>query len=82
MIPLLVAAAFCMPHEAVSTILEREHHEVVIGVALTADDKVMEVYVSPEGTWTITVTTPEGLSCILGTGEGWESVQPKVGEGA
>ena len=27
------------------------------------------------GTWTIIVTTPQGMSCLVAAGEGWRSMQ-------
>lgn len=78
---LLVAAALCLPHEAAVKILSHEHHEVPVAIALDAADRVLEVFASPEGTWTITVTSPDGVSCIMGTGEGFESIEPERGQG-
>ncbi|MCK0142727.1 hypothetical protein [Aliiroseovarius sp. F20344] len=44
-------------------------------IGLASDRQVVEVYASPEtGTWTITVTTPQGVTCLVAAGRGFERV--------
>ena len=46
---------------------------------------MLELYASPEtGTWTILVPLPNGLSCLVASGEAWERVAEVLtpGEGA
>ena len=40
-----------------------------IGLLLTGD--VLEVFVSPAGTWTIVVSKASGIACIVAAGEVW-----------
>jgi hypothetical protein len=40
-----------------------------IGLLLTGD--VLEVFVSPAGTWTIVVSKRSGIACIVAAGEVW-----------
>ena len=35
---------------------------------------VMEIFMSPQGTWTVLVTDTTGTSCIIATGEEWQEV--------
>jgi hypothetical protein len=41
---------------------------------------VMEIYTSPEGTWTVLVTDTSGKSCITAAGENWQEVTPAVAD--
>ena len=44
---------------------------VAIGLADTAG--VVEVFSTGDGsTWTMVLTMPDGMSCVMATGEGWE----------
>jgi hypothetical protein len=35
---------------------------------------VLEVFVSDTGTWTVVVTDPKGVSCVLAAGQSWEEI--------
>ena len=35
---------------------------------------VMEIFMSPQGTWTVVVTDTKGLACIIATGQDWQEV--------
>ncbi len=35
---------------------------------------MLEVFVSDSGTWTVVVTDPEGVSCVLAAGQSWEEI--------
>lgn len=48
-----------------------EEHPEAIG--LTADGRLLEVLVSPKGSWTILVTDGNYVSCLVASGESWES---------
>ena len=43
-------------------------------IGLGANNAVIEVFASLEtGTWTITVTTPQGLTCLVASGQAFEA---------
>lgn len=56
---------------------ERPH-----SIAFTDQGNLVEVVVSPKGTWTILVTAPGRPSCIVATGKEWETVAETVEPGA
>ena len=56
--------------------LAKKYKEVPHGMGITSGNNFMEFYVSPSGTWTALVTDVRGKTCIVETGEGWESVIP------
>jgi hypothetical protein len=54
----------------------REHFgETPVAQGLAHTGAVAEVFLGPKGTWTIIATSPQGLSCMVGSGENWA---PKV----
>jgi len=39
---------------------------------------VLELFTSSQGSWTVLVSTPNGTSCVLGTGKHWTDVEPPI----
>lgn len=54
--------------------LESNYKEAPVAMGLTTGGGLLEVVVSRTGSWTIIVTTPNGISCGVASGESWESV--------
>jgi len=52
--------------------------ENTVGLGLVNDGSVLEVLVSHNGTWTILVTKPNGISCVVATGEAWEKLPAQM----
>ncbi len=48
-----------------------EYTEVLTARGLANNGIVWEVLTSPGGTWTIILTNPMGISCLIGAGEAW-----------
>ena len=71
------AQSACVPPEvAVEQLVER-HAEVPIAMGLTQDGRVVAIFGSIDGaTWTMLVTTPNGMSCPLKSGECWMKITP------
>ncbi len=57
--------------------LEAQYKERPVSIGLSASGAVVEVVASETGSWTILVTTPQGMSCMIATGEHWETL-PKA----
>lgn len=68
-------AAVCMKHKTLVGYLSAKFNEQPKAVGLVASAGLMEVYVSAEGTWTIVMTTPQGIACIVAAGDTWEDVK-------
>ena len=67
--------AKCGPRAAVVKTLAEKYAETRRSIGISANNMVMEVYAAAEsGTWTITVTTPQGLTCLVASGLGFEAV--------
>lgn len=65
----------CAPRDAVVERLAEDYGESRKSVGLGANNAVVEVFASEEtGTWTITVTTPNGLTCLVASGQSFETL--------
>jgi hypothetical protein len=51
-------------------------------IGLGANNQVVEVFASREtGSWTITVTNPNGLTCLIASGQAYEDVVEEIAKG-
>ncbi len=66
--------AMCGPRPMVIAQLETVHGEQRISVGLQRNAQIMETYANAEtGSWTIIVSTPAGLACLVAAGEAFQS---------
>ena len=76
----------CGPRDAVVTRLAEGYGESRQSIGLGSNNAVIEVFASDEtGSWTITVTQPNGLTCLVASGQGYEQlaeVLPPKGDDA
>lgn len=69
------AAPQCAPREQVLAQLATGYGETRRAIGLAGDNAVIEVFASAEtGSWTITATLPDGMTCLVGSGQGFEEV--------
>lgn len=65
----------CAPRDQVLAQLAATYAESRRALGVSANNLVMEIFAAEgSGTWTITVTTPEGLTCLVASGEGFQPV--------
>ena len=65
--------------------LATKYGETRRSIGLAANNTVMELFASPTGSWTITVTLPEGMTCLMASGQGFETIaeeRPAMGNPA
>jgi hypothetical protein len=73
------AQALCAPRAQVVAQLEHKYREHATSVAVTAEGGALEVYVAPSGrTWTILITRPDGIACLVSHGDDWENLPTQV----
>jgi hypothetical protein len=60
--------------------LSDRYHEAPKSMGLSADGAVVEILASTAGSWTILITRPDGLACLMASGESWENL-PQMAEG-
>ena len=66
-------AAQCGPRADIVVALKQRHGERPHSIAMTADGRVLELWVHEAGPWTLLMTAPHGVACIYATGqESWE----------
>ena len=69
------AAPTCAPREALSRHLAERFDEARVGVGTAmGGSRMVEVYASDGGSWSIVVTDPRGISCFMATGQDWEAL--------
>jgi cation diffusion facilitator CzcD-associated flavoprotein CzcO len=67
----------CGERERIVHILADRYGETVRSRGLASATQVIEVYASEEtGSWTITVTTPDGRTCLLASGQAYQAHLP------
>ncbi|SCZ38593.1 hypothetical protein [Afifella marina] len=70
----------CAEHDDMVRILAKEYKEAPKALGLVGGQRVMQVFVSKQGTWTIVVTRTSGDTCIVAAGQNWEEVPMEVGQ--
>lgn len=69
----------CGDRSDVVASLKKGYSEVPISMGLANNGSVVEVFASFNGeTWTIVMTQPSGISCLMAAGEGWENLPKNV----
>ncbi len=68
----------CGARDAVVRTLNSKYAERPVSMGLAANGNVVEVMSSPEGTWTIVMTAPNGLTCLIAAGDYWQEMPEKV----
>jgi hypothetical protein len=68
------AANLCTPRAAMIDALARKYHEQRRGMGIASRTGVLEFYVSQKGTWTMVMSMPNGISCIVAAGKDWEEI--------
>lgn len=69
----------CNTRDYVLSLLAGKYKEAPVAVGVTNAGSLVEVLSTGTGsTWTIIVTTPQGMSCLIAAGEGWRKVVPKI----
>lgn len=58
--------------------LKKEYKESPRSMGLASNGSVIEVFVSPKGSFTIIITQPTGISCLVAGGENWEDLPERI----
>ncbi len=70
------APAVCRARDGLRSQLESKYGEVPVAIGV-ADGQLIELLTAKDGiTWTIILTSPKGLSCLIASGEGWRPLVP------
>jgi len=67
----------CESREAVLEFLSSRYSEAPVAMGVSKDGGLVEILTSgPQATFTIIVTMPNGVTCMVAAGDGWESLAP------
>lgn len=76
------AQSVCGSRESIIRQLETKYGETRRSLGVQQGRGVLEVYASSEtGTWTIIITNPRGISCLIAAGEAFETGFQQTREG-
>lgn len=76
--PAMAQQMACAERNALVGELKEKYKESAQGLGMTGNGAVMELMTSDQGSWSLVVTMPNGKSCLIATGNGWEQVPVKV----
>ncbi len=69
------AQSVFMAHTDLANQLDSRFSEAPIAIGLANNNVVVEVFSNGDGsTWTMVLTNPDGMSCVMATGEDWETL--------
>jgi hypothetical protein len=75
------AQSQCGTREQALEFLQGQYNESVHGMGLIKDKAVMELWLSEgNATWTVTVTLPDGQTCLIASGENYQQVVSVEGD--
>jgi hypothetical protein len=72
------AAAQCGPHDKITEVLSQRFQENRQSLGLAGRAALIEIFVSTQGTWTMTSTNAQGLTCVVAAGEAWQNAQKQL----
>jgi hypothetical protein len=79
-VPAQAQAPACVKRVDLIKHLSNKYHEAPAAVGLADNGSLLEVFASKSGeTWTVTVTMPNGISCMVATGQNWQDL-PRVAQ--
>ncbi len=69
------SAPQCDSREAVTALLADRYHETRRALGIAGQSAVMELFATEAtGTWSITITLPDGRMCLMASGSNYEAV--------
>lgn len=84
--PAMAQGRNCAPRDMVVKRLAEKYGESRQSIGMGQQGAVMETFASGEtGSWTITVTTPNGMTCLVASGQAYETLAealPQSGDDA
>jgi len=71
------AQPVCGPRTVIVASLETQYEEALTGGGVQSADRIVEIYASDAtGTFTVLISMANGTSCIVASGEAWNSIVP------
>lgn len=70
------AQSVCGDRAEIIKVLGNKYQEAPRAFGIAGQRNLAELFVSKSGSWTMLMTKPEGVTCILATGQSWEELLP------
>ena len=64
----------CAARNEIVRTLREQFGEKPVAHGLADSGVLAEIFSGPQGTWTIVATTPNGVSCLIGSGQSFQTV--------
>ena len=64
----------CGDHDKIVDVLGNKFKESRRVMGVVNSKAVMEIFMSPQGTWTMVITDTRGMSCITAAGVEWQDI--------
>ncbi len=77
-LPSAQAQSICGERRALVATLEKTYSETPVSVGLASNGAIIEIFASPTGTFTIILTRPDGLTCVMASGESWQDLPNRL----
>ncbi len=77
-LPSAQAQPICGERRALVATLEKTYSETPVSVGLASNGAIIEIFASPTGTFTIILTRPNGLTCVMAAGESWQDLPNRL----
>lgn len=78
--PATHARSICAERDSMISKLKDKYGEAERGMGLSGGEAVVEIWSSSKtGTWTIVMTRPDGVSCVMAAGDSWMDMPPEQG---
>ncbi|MDH5750152.1 MAG: hypothetical protein OEY85_12655 [Rhodospirillales bacterium] len=75
------AQALCGDRNELIEKLKGSFAEIPHSMGLASNGSMIEIFASPDGSWTIVMTQPDGVTCLMAAGENWEDLPQKKNVG-
>jgi hypothetical protein len=73
-------APTCVKRTELVSHLSNEFEETPVAMGVADNGSLLEVFSTSDGaTWTVAVTMPNGIACLVATGQSWENM-PRVAQ--
>ena len=74
---MMMRGPLCGERTALVDQLKGKYAEQPKAIGLAANGSVLEILTAVSGSWTVIVTTPQGITCLLAAGKHWEDIDQK-----
>ncbi|MGE3289767.1 MAG: hypothetical protein AB7I59_02740 [Geminicoccaceae bacterium] len=69
----------CAARDEIKDVLEQRYAERQAALGLSQDGRLLEVFTAADGlTWTMLVTSTDGVSCVIASGRSWRQHTPPI----